>query len=81
MMKMAVFERELKYFIAHQDELVRQYAGKALVLRGEEVVGAYDNPLEAYLSAQKRFPVGSFMIQPCASGPEAYTVTINSLAL
>lgn len=76
---MAVFERELKYFIAHQDELVRKHAGKALVLRGEEVVGAYETPLEAYLEAQQRFPVGTFMIQPCAPGPAAYTVTINTL--
>lgn len=74
-----MFDTELKYFIAHQEDLVRQYRGKALVLRGEHVVGAYGSPLEAYLAAQKEFPLGTFMIQPCEPGPEAYTVTINSL--
>ncbi len=74
-----MFDRELAFFIAHQDELVQRYRGQTLVLRGEKVEGAYGNPLEAYLSAQKQFPVGTFMIQPCEPGPRAYTVTISSM--
>ena len=74
-----MFEKELRYFIDHQAELVAKYGGKILVLRGEKVEGTYDSPLEAYLSAKKRFPVGTFMIQPCESGPNAYTVTIGSM--
>ena len=73
-----MFDRELAFFIAHQDELVAKHRGKALVLRGEEVVGSYDTPLEAYVSAQQKFPPGTFMIQPCQPGPDAYTVTIHS---
>ena len=45
----------------------------------ENVEGAYESPLDAYLSAQERFPVGTFMIQPCEPGPMAYTVTISSM--
>ena len=56
-----------------------KHRGKTLVIRGENVEGAYASPLEAYLSAQKRFPIGTFMIQPCEPGPDAYTVTINSV--
>ena len=74
-----MFEQELSYFIAHQDELVAQHGGKTLVLRGESVEGAYASALEAYLEAQKRFPLGTFMIQPCEPGPSAYTARINSL--
>ena len=72
------FEKELAYFIAHQDELVKQHRGKVLVIRDERVEGVYGTPLEAYLSAQQRFPAGTFMIQPCEPGGDAYTVTINS---
>ena len=74
-----MFEAELAYFIRHQDELVSRYRGKALVLRDERVAGAYDSPLEAYLAAQQQFPAGTFMIQPCEPGPDAYTVTISSV--
>lgn len=74
-----MFDTELNYFIAHQDELVARHRGKVLVIRGEQVEGAYSSALEAYLSAQKQFPVGTFMIQPCEPGPGAYTVTISSM--
>ena len=73
-----MFEIELGYFIAHQNELVERHNGKVLVIRGNEVAGVYGSPLEAYLEAQKQFAPGTFMIQPCAPGPEAYTVTIHS---
>jgi hypothetical protein len=71
-----MFQIELNYFIAHQDELVRQYRGKVLVLQGPRVVGVYDTLLTAYLEAQKEHPLGTFMLQRCEPGTEAYTVTI-----
>jgi len=74
-----MFETELNYFKAHQDELVAKHEGKTLVIRGEKVEGAYDSALQAYLEAQKHFELGTFMIQPCVSGPQAYTVTISSM--
>ena len=73
-----MFESELDFFISHQDELVAKHRGKFLIIRGSEVVAAYDNPLEAYLTAQQSFAPGTFMIQPCEPGPGAYTVTINT---
>ena len=72
-----MFDRELNYFIAHQEELVAKHRGKVLVLRGENVEGAYDSALEAYQAAHRLFPVGTFMIQSCEPGPAAYTVTIS----
>lgn len=72
-----MFDTELNYFIAHQDELVSKYQGKTLVIRGERVEGAYDSALGAYIEGQKQFPLGSFMIQPCEAGPSAYTVRLD----
>ena len=74
-----MFDTELNYFKAHQDELVAKHQGKTLVIRGENVEGAYDSALQAYLEAQKRFELGTFMIQSCEPGPEAYSVTISSM--
>lgn len=72
------FEEELNFFIEHQEELVRQFRGKVLVLVGPKVVGVHDTTLDAYLEAQKEYKLGTFMIQPCEPGPDAYTVTITS---
>jgi hypothetical protein len=73
-----MFQAELAYFIAHQDELVRQHRGKVLVLQGQQVVGVYANLLTAYLEAQKTYKLGTFMLQRCEPGPEAYTITIST---
>lgn len=73
-----MFKKELDFFIANQKELVKKHRGKSLVIIGEEIVGIYDNPLNAYIESQKEYPIGTFMIQPCIPGPEAYTVIINS---
>ena len=40
--------------------------------------GAYATVLEAYLEAMRRFTPGTFMLQRCEPGPEAYTVTIST---
>lgn len=74
-----MFDTELSYFIAHQDELVAAHRGKVLVIVGEKVEGVFPNTLQAYVTAQKMFKPGTFMIQPCEPGPSAYTVLINSV--
>jgi hypothetical protein len=73
-----MFEEELKYFITNQNELVEKYGGKVLVLQGRKVLGAYPNLMEAYTTALKEHQPGTFMIQKCEPGPDAYTVTIAS---
>ncbi len=78
MTKTAAFQNELNFFMAHQDELVRAHRGKVLVIRGTEVVGVYSSPLEAYVNAQKSYELGTFMIQPCEPGSEAYTAAVSS---
>jgi hypothetical protein len=76
-----MFKEELDYFIDNQEGLVKQYRGKVLVIKGHEVVGAYDTALEAYLAALKRHAPGTFMIQPCEPGPQAYTVMMSPHAI
>lgn len=74
-----MFERELEYFIANQEQLVKTYPGKILAIKDEQILGVYDTNLEAYFEMQKEHALGTFMLQPCTPGPEAYTVTISSL--
>lgn len=76
-----MFEIELKYFIDNQEDLVRRYRGKVLVITGNKIQGIYNSALEAYFEAQIKLKPGSFMIQTCEPGPEAYTVNITSQKL
>lgn len=71
-----MFDREFRYFIEHQDDLVARHRGKILVLVGEEVVGVYETPLQAYVEESRKRTLGTFMIQRCIPGPDAYTITL-----
>jgi hypothetical protein len=74
----SALEKDFDYYLKHQDELVRKYAGRYLVIRDEEVVGAFDHQLEAVQAGAERFPLGSFLVQKCEPGEESYTQTFHS---
>lgn len=77
-MNTITFEKELAFFIENQEALVEKYLGKILVIKGREIIGVYPTTLGAYVETQKEHPLGTFMLQPCQPGPEAYTVNIAS---
>jgi hypothetical protein len=70
---------DLQWFIANQDQLVKQCNGKTLIIRNQAVVGVLDVELDAYLDARRRFAPGTFSIQECIAGEEAYTSYIYSI--
>jgi len=76
-----MLEKEFKYYIAHQKELVAKYNGKFLVIIGEEVVGNYDSYEEALSESQKKYAIGTFLIQQCLEGEDSYTQTFHTRAI
>ena len=76
-----MFKEEFEYFKDNQADLVEKYKGKILVIKGRDILGAYNNPLEALTESIKNYELGTFMIQPCQPGPDAYTVTVSSLGV
>ncbi len=73
-----MLEKEFKYFKDHQEELVKKHEGKYLVIVAEEVVGGYDSEIDAYTEAKKHHKPGTFLIQHCLPGENAYTQTFYS---
>lgn len=71
-------QKQLDYFKSNQDELVKKYEGKLLVIRDQKVRGVYDTEMEAYTDAKKKFELGTFLIQQCLPGQESYTQTFHS---
>jgi hypothetical protein len=61
------------WYLANQDELVKTYNGKHLVIVDKKVVDAYDTHAAAYLNAEKKYGLGNFILQECTPGNEAYT--------
>jgi len=71
-------QKQLEYFKSHQNELVKKYEGKFIVIKDQEVQGAYNTEIEAYTDAKKKFELGTFLIQQCLPGQESYTQTFHS---
>jgi hypothetical protein len=70
---------DLEWFINNQADLVKRYNGKTLIIRYQAVVGVFDEEFDAYLEGLRRYPAGTFSIQECIPGEEAYTSYIYSL--
>ena len=75
---MKQLEKEFKYYVDHQDELVKKYNGKYIVIVGDKVVGSYDDIAEAYFESQEQFDLGKFLIHHCGPGEENYTSRFHS---
>ena len=69
---------EFKYFLDHQSELVKKYNNRVLVIIGEKVVDDYDDYDQAVFQSIKKYKPGSFLLQECTEGEDAYTVTFYS---
>ena len=74
----SVLEKEFNYYLANQDEMVRKYDGKVVVIKDLSVIGVYPTELDAVVETQRTHEVGTFLIQKVSEGSEAYTHTFHS---
>lgn len=73
-----MLDKEFKYYLNHQEELVKLYNGKYIVIIGNEVIDKFDSASEAYIEVSKTHKVGTFLIQFCSSGNTSYTQTFHT---
>lgn len=69
---------EFEYYLAHQDEMVAQYDGQVIALKGHEVIGVYPDERTAHVEAGKTHEPGTFIIQRVSPGEKDYTATFHS---
>ncbi len=73
-------EKEFNYYLEHQDELVKKYNGKFIVIKDCHVIGVFDSELEAIEKTAEQHELGTFLVQNVAPGSESYTQTYHSRA-
>lgn len=82
MPKVSIMESPLKnefdFYLAHQTDLVKQYNGRFVVIKGGKVLGAYDDAAVAITETQKTHALGTFLVQKVEPGTTAYTQTFHS---
>jgi hypothetical protein len=77
-MEYSTLEKEFNYYLEHQEELVKKYNGKFIVIKDCNVIGAYDSELEAVEKTTQEHELGTFLVQKCEPGSESYTQTYHS---
>ncbi len=63
------------FYLENQDDLVKTYNGKYVVISNQKEIRVYDNEDKAYKESLKEFGEGNFLLQYCSSGKEAFTRT------
>lgn len=76
-----MLDQEFKYYIDNQEDLVKKYRNKYIVIKANNVIGVFDDEITAFKETQKQHALGTFLIQLCQEGKENYTQTFHSLAV
>ena len=71
-------EKEFKYYLDNQDELVKKYNGKVIVIKNQKVIGVYDSEMTAIQEVSKNESLGTFLVQKCTLDKENYKQTYHS---
>jgi hypothetical protein len=75
-----LLEKEFDHYIKHQEELVKKYNGKILVIKGEEIIGVFNNEIDAIEETSKTHELGTFLVHKCEPGEQGYTAMYHSRA-
>ena len=71
-------EKEFKYYLENQDELVKKYNGKVVVIKNSKVIGVFDTEIEAIDKTSEKEELGTFLVQKCEPGTDSYSQMYHS---
>ena len=74
----SALETEFKWYLEHQEELVKKHNGKFIVIKNSKVLGSYDSVRAAVDETSKSQEMGTFIVQKCTPGDKDYTATFHS---
>jgi hypothetical protein len=72
-----MLDKEFQYYLDNQNELLKKYKGRFVVIIGDKVVGDYETLDDAYFNSIKQYEAGTFLIQKCTDGDKDYTATFT----
>jgi hypothetical protein len=74
-----MLDTERQYFEQHREELLQQFPGKFLVIKDQQVRGAFDTIADALTLGSRDFGTSSFLVRRTDQQPE--TISIPALTL
>ena len=77
-MKDIALKKEFDYYVSHQDELVKKFNGKYVVINNEKITGVFNDENQAILESSKKYKPGTFLVHLVGPGKENYTQVFHS---
>ena len=53
------------YFVKNKDKFLTDYPDKFLVIKNKEIIGVYDDQIEAFTETTRGHKQGTFIVQHC----------------
>ena len=72
---------ELKTYQAHLEELLQTASGKFVLIKGNDIVGLYNNQEEALNEGYRRYRLKRFMVQRVQQELETYYIGGSALLM
>ncbi len=60
-----MLDQDFRFYLENQEQLIKQYPNKFIVLKNKTVIGVYNTHLKAYQETSMKEAVGTFLIQHC----------------
>jgi hypothetical protein len=76
-----MLDQEIAYYQAHLDQWLKDYPGKYVSIKGEEVVGFFNSRDEALTETVNRYGIGSYLIRQIGEGSISYINTAFELGI
>lgn len=54
------------YFVKNKDQFLKDYSDKFIVIKNKQVIGVYDDQVEAFTETTKEHEQGTFIVQHCS---------------
>jgi len=72
-------DNDFMWFLANYTEFFNKYGHSFLVIKNENILGAYNSFKEAVEATKLTEELGTFIVQECSGSESAHTVQIASM--
>lgn len=76
-----VNSKDFNYFVANYEWLYNKYGHKFIVIKNQQILGAYETMDFAIDETMKTEPLGTFIVQECSGSSSAYRTSIINLCV
>jgi hypothetical protein len=76
-----MLDAERKFFDEHREELLRDYPGKFVVIKEQQILGSFDTIQDALGAGAREFGLASFLVRRTDQAPESFSIPALTLGI